>query len=194
MALDATTLRIGQFFTLGISDDLTAVNKCLGDSVVIVGVSTLVETGRVVGVGVVHLRLEVYQAIAVGISITHVLFLGDVVVLLGRQGCSMRSSAPIAECLVPAVLLAGVIGAVLVGLVVWLVVGVHLLVEIVIASLMIEDTAHGEFRDELHIVVTMLGVITFFGRGGHCDHRFKGFFAGHVAGPAGQTALIGFAR
>ena len=143
--------------------------------------------------GVVHFRLEVDHTIAVGIGITHVLLLGDVVVLLRRQRCAMRSCAPIAECLVPAMLFAGVIGAVLVGLVIRLVVGVHFLVEIIVASLMIEDTAHGEFRDQLPIVVTMRGVVALFGRGGHGDHRFKDFLAGHVARPAGQAALIGFA-
>ncbi|CAI8249639.1 MAG: Uncharacterised protein [SAR116 cluster bacterium] len=62
-----------------------------------------------------------------------------------------------------------VIGAVFVGLVVRLVVGVHFLVKIIVTRLMVEDTAHSKFGDQLGVVIPMCRIITATGSG-HLDH------------------------
>ena len=57
----------------------------------------------------------------------------------------MRRSAPIAKRLIPGMFLAGVIRSIPVGFVVWLVTGLEFFIEVIIARLMIENAAHGEF-------------------------------------------------
>ena len=83
--------------------------------------------------------------------------------------------------------------AILVGLVVGLVTGIHLLVEIVVTGLMIEHTTHTELRDKLGIVIAMRGIIALFSGCGLGDHGLQNFLAGHVAWPACDAALVGFA-
>ena len=119
---------------------------------------------------VVHFAAQIDHTITIGIGITHVFLFRDVVILLWSHRRAMRRRTPIAKRLIPAMFFTCVIGAVLIGLVVRLVVGVHFLVEIIVTRLMVEDTAHCEFGDQLGVVIPVCGIITTTGSS-HFDHR-----------------------
>ena len=68
LAHEGVSLGIGQRLTIGIGNDLAAINEGAGDDGVVVGVAAPVERSSVIGVSVIHLGLQIDHAVGVGIG------------------------------------------------------------------------------------------------------------------------------
>ena len=106
----------------------------------------------------------------------------------------MRRGAEIAEGLVPGMLLAGIGGAIAVGLVVRLRVRRQPLVQIAVDNLVIEGCAHDEFRDQLGIAVAIDQVEALVRSRRLVDPEGDDLRPGHAVRPAGNRTLVGLAR
>ena len=130
-----------------------------------------------------HLTLEIDAAVTVRIGHVQALAFRDVIGRFGSQTHRVGRGTPIPKRLVPGMLLTGVVGALFVGLVIRLIIGVKFLVQIAVARLIIEYRTHQILRNQLGVVHTRLGIKPLIRFCGLIQPELNHFWTGHLIGP-----------